>query len=669
MNWLRRLLLVGGLAVLAASAFSHAPAPEAKMPAEDILATIEKRTDDLGKKIAVLRGQRVRAFLLADVEIYHKAAVWTQRHKEYYNKDSAAWVLEVLDRGLLRASQLARGEAPWQSITGRTVVRGYRSNLDGSLQPYAVTLPADYGKDKTKRWRLDVVLHGRNDSMTEVVFLHQHNGDKAAAKDLDHVVLEMYGRGNNAYRWAGEIDVGEAIENFTGMEVILGRGELLDPARRVLRGFSMGGAGTWHLGLHYPDRWSVIGPGAGFTTTKGYVNDLKLTPTQEACLHIYDAVDYAENAFDVPVVAYAGDKDKQIQALRNIEAKLKTLGIPMPPPLIAPGLAHQMPPEWQKKAQAEYAKYANKERNLYPKKVRFVTWTLKYSGCYWVDILSMDKQYQQARVEAEQTDDGYTFKTTNVRALDVRLKEGADRGEVAVTIDGRKVAGRPYPNPISPADLHVYLEKRGDRWYSVMPQKMLTDRLRSLQKQPGLQGPIDDAFMSGFLCVVPSPGKEGWHPATDAYTREALERFRREWSKYFRGDVQIKKDEDVSPNDIATKHLILFGDPSSNTVIDQVLPGLPFQWTKDTITWQGKDYAAAGHVPVLIYPSPLNTDHYVVLNSGHTFHAEDFVKSNAMLYPRLGDFALLKLTDPKKDPLAVEVVKDGLFDDFWRWPK
>lgn len=75
----------------------------------------------------------------------------------------------------------------------------------------------------------------------------------------------------------------------------------------VLRGFSMGGAGTWHLGLHRPDRWCVIQPGAGFTTTIGYAKSIdKLPSYQEACLHIYDAVDYAENAFDVPVVAYSG---------------------------------------------------------------------------------------------------------------------------------------------------------------------------------------------------------------------------------------------------------------------------------------------------------------------------------------------------------------------------
>jgi hypothetical protein len=55
-----------------------------------------------------------------------------------------------------------------------------------------------------------------------------------------------------------------------------------------------------------------------------------------------------------------------------------------------------------------------------------------------------------------------------------------------------------------------------------------------------------------------------------------------------------------------------------------------------------------------------------VLNSGHTFHAPEFLETNAQLYPRLGDFALLKPAPTEKDPVAAEVVTAGLFDDFWQ---
>src|SRR5262249_6221319 len=187
---------------------------------------------------------------------------------------------------------------------------------------------------------------------------------------------------------------------------------------------------------------------------------------------------------------------------------------------------------------------------------------------------------------------------------------------------------------------------------------------RQMRKINGLQGPIDDAFVAPFLCVR-GTGKP-WHEATQKYADGNLQRFRAEWDKFFRGELTVKDDLDVTAEDIATKNLVLFGDPSSNALIAQVLDGLPLKWTKEQVTLAGASTSAAEHVPVLIYPSPLTPDHYVVLNSGHTFHAAEFQGTNAQLYPRLGDYALLKLVGNNKDPLATEVLMAGLFDDAWQ---
>ena len=528
-----------------------------------------------------------------------------------------------------------------------------------------MTFPADYGKDKTRKWRVDVVLHGRNDNLTEVVFLHQHNGEQKAAADQDWVQIDVYGRGNNAYRWAGETDVQEAVEDFLNVEQALGRAALIDRDRFVLRGFSMGGAGTWHLGLHRPSQWCVIGPGAGFTTTHGYKGlPDKLPPYQEACLTIYDAVDYAENAFDVPVVAYDGADDPQLQAARNIEARLKPLGIPMTL-LVAPGLKHQFPAEWQRKAEAEYAKYTSKGRPDQPARVLFVTYTLKYPSCDWVDILALDHHYRRALVDAERGDKGLTVKTENVRQLHLGLPPGALREPTAVVIDGQNLKVTPYQ--AAGGDLSLYLERRNGQWGEALPERLFTERLRTPRKATNLQGPIDDAFMSGFLCVEGTGAP--WNEAVDRYARADLERFKAEWSKYFRGDLPVKRDDEVTPEDLAGRHLILFGDPGSNSLLAQAMPGLPIHWTKDKIGWNGKEgreYPAAETVPVLIYPSPFSPGHYVVVNSGHTFHAEDFKGTNALLYPRLGDYAVMKLKGDKNDPLAVEVEQAGIFDEEWR---
>jgi hypothetical protein len=280
-----------------------------------------------------------------------------------------------------------------------------------------------------------------------------------------------------------------------------------------------------------------------------------------------------------------------------------------------------------------------------------------------VEILGLDRHYDRTLVDAKRTPQGYEVKTVNIRVLDLILPAGATREPVQVVIDGQEL--QTTPTSVRPG-LHVFLEKREGQWATILPERYATERLRHLQKSPGLQGPIDDAFMSSFL-VVQGTGKP-WHEATDQYAEASRKRFAGEWSKYLRGEVPVKLDVDVTPEDIQNRHLILFGDPASNSLIAQALPGLPLQWTKEKITWDGQEYAAGEHVPVLIYPSPLNADRYVVLNSGHTFHASDFQGTNALLYPRLGDHALLKLGSGK-DGVSATPVRSGIFDESWRFSK
>jgi predicted esterase len=655
-------VLVSFLGLCLAAAQEYAP-PLSHTPDEAPRKAIAEKTKTLGQILEALRRQGVRDPYLAEVEIFHKAARWIVRLEEFYQKDAGAWSLEALDNGLLRARQLARGEAPWLQQTGHSVVRAYRSRVDGSVQPYAVTFPADYGKDRLKKWRVDVVLHGRDSSLTEVKFLHQHRVQVTAPKEQSFVQLDIFGRGNNAYRWAGETDIFEVLDHFTAVERLLGREQLLDPARVVLRGFSMGGAGTWHLGLHHPSRWCVLGPGAGFTTTHGYIKNLpaKLPPEQEACLRIYDAVDDAENVFDVPVVAYAGSQDPQLQAARNIQQQLQALHLPMQL-LVAPGLGHSFPTEWRKKAEEAYAPYVARGREEYPKHVHFVTYTLRYPSCAWVELLGLDRHYERALIDAELVETGFTIKTVNVQALHLSLPPTPSL-PCLVNIDGQALTIRPWQNRAGA--YHVYLQRHGGNWIAVLPQKLLTERIRQLHKVSGLQGPIDDAFMDSFLCVRGTG--QPWHEAVHQYAEESLKRFQEEWIKYLRGDLPVKDDQDVTEEDIASRNLILFGDPSSNSLVAQVLDGLPLLWTKKEIKLGNQIYLSAEHVPALIYPSPLSTNlHYIVLNSGHTFHAADFQGTNALLYPRLGDYAIMRLAPTEKNPAQAQVVKAGLFDERWR---
>ena len=75
---------------------------------------------------------------------------------------------------------------------------------------------------------------------------------------------------------------------------------------------------------------------------------------------------------------------------------------------------------------------------------------------------------------------------------------------------------------------------------------------------------------------------------------------------------------------------------------------------------------------MLIQPNPLAAGRYVVLNSGHTFHEKELATLNYLLFPRLGDWAVVKVggkvPDDPSGPPGETVVRAGFFDERWSLP-
>ena len=138
-----------------------------------------------------------------------------------------------------------------------------------------------------------------------------------------------------------------------------------------------------------------------------------------------------------------------------------------------------------------------------------------------------------------------------------------------------------------------------------------------------------------------------------SWAKRRVDRFTKDWTRYMRGDIRIKRDVDVTEDDFARHHVIVFGDPGSNAVLAKLLPRLPVTWTRESLVLGKQSYAPENHIPVLIAPNPLNPKRYVVVNSGHTFGAREFEGTNALLFPRLGDFAVICLTGPSGETVLI----------------
>jgi len=335
----------------------------------ELTGRLEKMRDEKG------RSPEVKADRLADAQVYAKGLEWALRYDKAFEPADVAILTRSLEQGRARVAALESGKEPWAEAKGR-VVRGYVSALDGSAQPYGMIVPVKY--DRTRPMRLDVVLHGstRPVGRSELRFmsrLDHAEGRGDDAPDRDYLELHPLGRVENGYRWAGEVDVFEAIDAAC-------RNYAVDRQRIVLRGMSMGASGTWHLGLKHPDRFVALGPYCGYVDTHefsktplpNFVVVGPLPSDQEKTLHMLDSVDYAANAGLVPAVACMGEKDVFFQAHVLMGRAMANEGLTMVN-LIAPGTGHVLDPKTHAEQMRRIAAIAAQGLDRAPEHVRFVT--------------------------------------------------------------------------------------------------------------------------------------------------------------------------------------------------------------------------------------------------------------------------------------------------------
>lgn len=223
-----------------------------------------------------------------------------------------------------------------------------------------------------------------------------------------------------------------------------------------------------------------------------------------------------------------------------------------------------------------------------------------------------------------------------------------------VTIDGQRVTAA---TPESDRAWTAHFLKSGGKW-------LARDAAAEpgLHKRHGLQGPVDDAFLSSFIFVRPTgtalaPGVSGW-------VKSEQEHAITEWRRQFRGEAQVRDDTQIGDAEIAASNLILWGDPGSNRVLARIADRLPLQWTAGAVVAGKKRWPAATHAPILIYPNPLNPGKYVVINSGFTFREYDYL-NNARQVPKIPDWAIVDTATPPNERYPGKLAAAGFFGEKW----
>ncbi|MBI4909704.1 MAG: prolyl oligopeptidase family serine peptidase [Acidobacteria bacterium] len=647
-----RLLIPLLLAVCALAA--ERPVPPSGVPVPD-----KDRADlEAGLKRLSAAVDKIKDHVYApDVMIFCEAVRYALTYNEFFKVEEIARAKDLLRQGQERADALLSGKAPWTRATG-LVVRGYRSRIDDSIQPYGLVVPPTWSAEAQRRWRLDAWFHGRNETLSEVNFLTERQTRPGEFTPTDTIVLHLYGRYCNANKFAGEVDLFEALADVTKHYAI-------DDNRVAVRGFSMGGAAAWHIAAHYAGLWAAAAPGAGFSETADFLKVFQSETVKPAWFEqklwrMYDATEYALNFFNLPLVAYSGEIDRQKQAADIMAKYLEEEGMRMTH-IIGPQTPHRYHPDSKVEIDRRMDVILAKGRDPYPRTVKFTTYTLAYNRMKWVAVDSLAEHWEKAIVKADVSDPRtVVVDTQNVTAFTLDFGPGGcplhPDGKPTVKIDGQSVAA---PGLESDRSWRVHFRKSGSQWKGAE-----SPREQALAKRHHLQGPIDDAFLRRFIFVLPTgqPLQKGV-----AVQRIAEEQARaiREWRRQFRGDAIVKKDSEITDADIASSNLILWGDNFSNKMIARIADRIPVVWTERSIKFGGKSFDPSTHYPAFLYPNPLNQERYVVINSGFTYREYDYL-NNARQIPKLPDWAMIDATTAADGRWPGRIADAGFFNERWQ---
>jgi hypothetical protein len=179
-----------------------------------------------------------------------------------------------------------------------------KPNFLGRVQPYAVYVPRSYRADEPLP--LTWMLHSLSVMHNQYGALDPQQVQQTC-EDRRSICATTLGRGPDMWYFdEAEVDFWEVWNRLASSYA-------LDPERTVLSGYSMGGFGTYKLGLTYPHLFakglSFAGPPTCGIRVSG---DARVTATGERCATDGDTTPLVGNARHVPFVVASGVLDELV---------------------------------------------------------------------------------------------------------------------------------------------------------------------------------------------------------------------------------------------------------------------------------------------------------------------------------------------------------------------
>lgn len=199
-----------------------------------------------------------------------------------------------------------------KSTQARIEKKTYEFKEAGKEMEYALFVPSTYDKDK--KTPLMVALHGLGSNPQQII---RYRGLTDLAEKYGYIVVAPMGY--NPRGWYGARVLGKKdgdppnLSELSEKDVmnvleIVKKGYNVDPDRTYLMGHSMGGGGTFHLAIKYPDIWAALAP---------------IAPA------VFRPVSDLEKIKHIPVILVQGDMDNlvKVERVRPWAEQMKKLGM------------------------------------------------------------------------------------------------------------------------------------------------------------------------------------------------------------------------------------------------------------------------------------------------------------------------------------------------------
>lgn len=553
--------------------------------------------------------------------------------------------------------------------------RGYESRYTPNSQLYSIYVPRKYKPGKPIP--LVVSLHGG--SSNHNVWLAMNLGNDIKVEDYwnsfrtefkplthpnDAIVVAPDGLGQIRWRWQGEQDVFDVIEDVQ-------KNYNIDPNKIFLTGLSNGGIGTYTAGLKHAWKFAAVLPMAGVTDWIQHTGaGSAYRPAERVLLENESAIIYAENAFNTHFRFFHGVRDpgfKVIQA-QSMAAKLEGMGVPFvyhEIPNLGHDLTHIM---WRKFLIMKFVrKYT---RNDSPREVRLATASERANRQFWVVLKDRANHQKPARIRANVSKrTAISVETENVRRFTLLLDECPIFSPIQVTVDGQDVYKGPIPinNRLEVANTTADEESKGPAWKRLKGRMAQAEPKPGTRKTAGLSGPLGDAHYERQLHVYGTQVK-----SDTPMLRRAAELGGRNWvmaRQYTEVRYPVIPDTEFNAELLDGRTLVLYGDAENNSVLAAIGDKLPIQIGKGSFSARNKKYAEPGHGVRFVCPNPLSPRHYLIVQAGATAEA---VEMGGQLPIYLPDYIIYDQNTTKRKGFMVlgrsREVEAGFFTEQWKLP-